>query len=938
MASRRTVGADVLEVRGAREHNLDDVSVRIPKGKLVVFTGPSGSGKSSLAFDTIYAEGQRRYVESLSAYARQFLGQLDKPKYDKISGLSPTIAIEQKAASSNPRSTVGTVTEIHDHLRVLWARVGRQRCHLCGEPVRAQSADEIAQAIVRDVEGGRAILYAPIARQAKGEHTEALRRAVEEGFVRARVDGRDVDLSEGLPRLDKKTKHDVELVIDRLVPRHADLARVRDSVETALRLGAGALVLQARGEERVHSSKNACPSCGVSFGELSPQSFSFNSPLGFCASCNGLGVRPEMDPRLVVPDQELSIRAGAVAPWASSMARGEGWTTEIVAWIGEAFDVDLDARWRDLSRRAKERVLRGGTARDGRVWEGILPQLMRRMRATASEPMRQHYLRFVSDVPCEACRGERLRPESRAVEVAGMGLAALSRRTIDDAHAWVEGASLEGKDRLVAADLRKEILSRMRFLLDVGLGYLTLDRAAASLSGGESQRIRLASQLGSELSGVLYVLDEPSIGLHPRDNARLLATLRSLRDLGNTVIVVEHDEETMRSADHLVDFGPGAGAEGGRIVAEGSPAAVAKAKGSVTGPYLAGKKKIPLPARRRRGSGLSLVVEGASANNLRDVTVSFPLGTLTVVTGVSGAGKSTLVSSILVPALVRATTGARVTPGAHRRVVGLEHLDKIVEIDQQPIGRTPRSNPATYTKVMDPIRAVFAATPEARARGYDEGRFSFNVRGGRCEACGGDGVRRVEMHFLADVFVTCEACGGRRFNEGTLGVTYKGKTIADVLDTTVADALGFFAVHREIARGLGTLADVGLGYLRLGQPSPTLSGGEAQRVKLARELSRVATGRTLYVLDEPTTGLHVTDVERLLAVLHRLVDAGNTVVVVEHNLDVMKHADHLIDVGPGGGEAGGRVVATGTPEQVAESRESRTAPYLREALRAARRR
>ena len=925
---------DSIVIRGAREHNLKNVTVTIPKHRLVVVTGVSGSGKSSLAFDTLYAEGQRRYVESLSSYARQFLGQMEKPKYDTIRGLSPTIAIEQKAASSNPRSTVGTVTEVHDFLRVLWARVGVQHCHRCGRKVGAQSAPQIVDALLALPEGTKAMVLAPLERQRKGEHKGLIDGARERGFVRMRLDGRVVSLSDEVPALDKKSKHDVEIVVDRLVLRASERARLTDSVETALREGKGLMIAALPDGDRLFSEHRACPHCNISFSELSPQSFSFNSPLGFCEACNGLGSRPEMDPDLVVPDPSRSIREGAIAPWASAMARGEGWTAGTVEWIADAFKVDLDKPWSQLPRATRDVVLFGGTSRRGHPWEGLVHQLMRRLKNTTSEDMKQYYLRYFSDKPCPECEGNRLRPESRAVKVADATLDAVVRRNIDDAHAWLAGAPLSGADAQIAEELKKEILARLGFLRNVGLGYLTLDRAAATLSGGESQRIRLASQIGSELTGVVYVLDEPSIGLHQRDNDKLLATLKRLRDLGNSVVVVEHDEETMREADWLIDFGPGAGVLGGEVVAAGKPADVAKAKGSVTGAFLSGKRRIEIPASRREPSGAWLTIEGAREHNLKNVTARFPVGAFTVVTGVSGAGKSTLVNRILYPALSRALHDARSAPGAHDRITGIEHFDKVIDIDQQPIGRTPRSNPATYTKLFDGIRDVFAKTPEARAFGYEAGRFSFNVKGGRCEQCAGGGMRQVEMHFLPDVYVTCETCGGRRFNEATLRVRYKGKTIAETLDMSVREALEHFAVHRDIARALATLSDVGLDYVKLGQPSTTLSGGEAQRIKLARELSRVGTGRTVYILDEPTTGLHFADVERLLAVLRRLAEAGNTVVVIEHNLDVVKCADWVIDIGPEGGGAGGHIVAEGAPEDVARVKASHTGRYLAAALAA----
>jgi excinuclease ABC subunit A len=922
---------DAIVIRGAREHNLKNVTVRIPKHSLVVLTGVSGSGKSSLAFDTLYAEGQRRYVESLSSYARQFLGQMEKPKYDTIRGLSPTISIEQKTASSNPRSTVGTVTEVHDYLRVLYASIGVQHCPKCGVKAAGQSAEAIVRSLMALPKGETVTILAPLARQRKGEHKDLLEKAQAKGFSRLRVDGRVVRLGQEQVTLDKKSKHDLDIVVDRIKIEPDARARLTDSVETALREGEGKLAAVHGDQETTYSEKCACPKCGMSFQELSPLSFSFNSPIGFCAECNGLGSRPEMDPELVVPNPELSIKEGAIQPWAAAVSRGEGWTASEVEWVVKLLKIKLNTPWNKLTEVQRKGVLWGTTVK-GHEWEGLCNQLMRRMRQTTSEDMKQWYLRYFSSKACPTCSGARLRPESRAVTIAGMSLTALSEKRIEEAAAWVDTVELKGADLEIAVELRKEIRARLGFLVNVGLGYLTLDRAAATLSGGESQRIRLASQIGSELTGVVYILDEPSIGLHQRDNGRLLATLEALRDLGNSVVVVEHDEETMAKADYLIDFGPGAGELGGQVVAEGTPEQVMRVKESLTGAYLSGRKKIELPAVRRAGNGKFIEVKGATEHNLHRLDVKFPLGKLVAVTGVSGAGKSTLVNGILYPALSRKLHDARSAVGAHKSILGIEHVDKVIAIDQRPIGRTPRSNPATYTKVFDAIRELYAATPEARAFGYDAGRFSFNVKGGRCEACAGDGLRQVEMHFLPDVYVTCEECHGRRFNDATLRVTYKGKSIADTLDMSVREGLDVFSVHNLISRGLQTLADVGLGYVKIGQPSPTLSGGEAQRIKLARELSRPGTGRTIYILDEPTTGLHFADVEKLLAVLARLVDAGNTVVVIEHNLDVIAHADWVIDLGPEGGAGGGRLIAQGTPEALARSKESHTGRYLKEKL------
>ncbi len=924
---------DCIEVRGAREHNLKNVSLQIPKHALSVFTGVSGSGKSSLAFDTLYAEGQRRYVESLSSYARQFLGQMEKPKYDSIRGLSPTIAIEQKAASNNPRSTVGTVTEIYDYLRVLFARFGVQHCPQCGRPAEGQTTQQIVDALLELPEGTRVVLLAPVVENRKGDHARVFEQAKENGFQRVHVDGRTLDLSEEEPKLDKKSKHDIAHVVDRLVVQKSARPRITDSVELALKWGEGVLraLVGTTAESRVFSQKRACVHCGISFAELSPQSFSFNAPMGACADCNGLGSRPEMDPELLVPDPEKSIGDGAIAPWAAAITRAEGWKAETVMGVLEELDIPLDVPWKKLPKEQRDAVLTGNR-RGKRVWEGLQPQLMRRFLSTTSDDMKAYYLRFLSDKPCGRCGGSRLREESRAVRIGDMTMERLTQVNIREAKAWVDRMPVPKSVREIAEDLFREIENRLGFLLDVGLDYLTLARGASTLSGGESQRIRLASQIGSELTGVLYVLDEPSIGLHQRDNLRLLQTLLKLRDLGNTVIVVEHDEDTIRAADFVADFGPLAGEHGGRVVAQGSAESLQDQPESITGAFLSGRRAIQVPDKRRPGNGAFIEVVGAREHNLKNVDVKLPLGTLTAVTGVSGAGKSTLINRILLPALARKLHDSRLVPGAHTRIKGLEHLDKVIAIDQQPIGRTPRSNPATYVKVFDHIRNVFAKTKEARAYGYDAGRFSFNVKGGRCEACGGDGLKTVEMHFLPDVYVTCDECHGKRFNEATLRVRFKDKTIADVLTMSIDEALAHFSAHREIVRALQTLADVGLGYMRLGQPSPTLSGGEAQRIKLARELSKVATSRTLYVLDEPTTGLHFADIERLVDVLNRLVAAGNTVLVIEHNLDVIKCADWVVDLGPDGGESGGYIVAEGTPETVAANPKSITGEWLAKVL------
>jgi excinuclease ABC subunit A len=942
---------DHVLIRGAREHNLRGIDVRIPKKKLVVFTGVSGSGKSSLAFDTLYAEGQRRYVESLSAYARQFLGQMEKPRYDTIRGLSPTISIEQKTTGSNPRSTVGTITEIADYLRVLYARVGAQHCHACGRPVKSQTAEQIAREILSAPEGAKLSILAPLLSNRKGEHRELLAEARRAGFVRLRVDG-EILPAEEVVALDKRKKHTVEAVVDRLVVpargagARVGQARVTDSVETALRVGDGMLIVAAPGErDRVFSERMACPDCGISFPELTPQSFSFNSPQGMCVECNGLGSKVEIDPDLVVPDDSQSLDQGAVRSWGPDVSTKTGWAHGFRAQICQQLGIDFDRPLRQLPRRQREQLLWGAGDRVFRVrwegksgqgsldttWEGVVPRLTRRFRQTTSESAKRWYAQFIGDARCSSCGGSRLRRESAAVRVGDRTLVEVSALTVDQAREFFGGLRLEGARRQIASEVLKEVRGRLDFLASVGLGYLSLDRAGPTLSGGESQRIRLASQVGSELTGVIYILDEPSIGLHQRDNERLLATLERMRDIGNTVVVVEHDEETIRRADFVLDFGPGAGVEGGRIVHAGTPASLERNRRSLTGAYLARRREVPVPAQRRRASG-GLKVLGARENNLAGIDVEFPLGVLTAVTGVSGAGKSTLVNDVLYPALARRYHGAARRVGRHRDVSGAEQLDKVIDIDQKPIGRTPRSNPATYIKVFDEIRGFFAQLPDARMHGYKPGRFSFNVKGGRCEACQGDGVRRIEMHFLPDVYVKCEECRGKRFNEATLRVAFRGRSIADVLELTVREAAELFAAHPKVREPLELLAAVGLDYLHLGQPSPTLSGGEAQRIKLARELARRATGRTLYILDEPTTGLHFDDVRKLLEVLARLVDAGNTVIVIEHNLDVIKTADWVIDLGPEGGPDGGHLMATGTPEQVAGVAASHTGRFLRRVL------
>ncbi len=935
---------DQLVVSGAREHNLKDITVAIPRGSLTVITGLSGSGKSSLAFDTIYAEGQRRYVESLSAYARQFLGQMDKPDVDSIEGLSPAISIDQKTTSRNPRSTVGTVTEIYDYLRLLWARIGHPHCHICGRPIVGQSAEQIIDQVMELPEETRFMVLAPIVRGRKGEYGKQLEELRGEGFTRAKVDGELRRLDEEIA-LDKKYKHDIAVVVDRLVMKAELRKRLADSIETAVALADGLVEIEivSSGEPRVltFSEKFACPEHGPSLIELEPRVFSFNSPHGACPRCTGLGSQMEIDPELVVPDPALSIGEGAIAPWAVSASDYYGQLTQAIA---ERYEVDLETPWRDLPDAARDFFLYGTNGdrvqvsyrnRFGRkrnyttTFEGIVPNLERRYKETDSDFSREKIEEYMTLRPCPDCKGARLRPESRAVLVAGTPIHEFTALSARRALEWVDAleGSISVQEQRIARLVLREIDERLRFLENVGIGYLTLERAAATLSGGEAQRIRLATQIGSSLVGVLYILDEPSIGLHQRDNERLIATLERLRDLGNTVLVVEHDEGTMRAADHLVDMGPAAGEHGGHVVAQGTAAEVERIADSLTGQFLAGTRVIETPARRRRPSGY-VSVEGVSQHNLRNVDVKVPLGVFCCVTGVSGSGKSTLVNEVLYKAAANRLQRSRQRAGAHKRIKGLEQLDKVISVDQSPIGRTPRSNPATYIGLFDQIRELFSKTQEARARGYKPGRFSFNVKGGRCEICRGDGQIKIEMHFLPDVYVPCEQCHGKRYNRETLEVRFKGKTIADVLEMPIADALEFFAHIPKIRRRIEALNDVGLGYMRLGQPATTLSGGEAQRVKLAAELSKVATGRTLYILDEPTTGLHFADIQRLLEVLQRLVATGNSVVVIEHNLDVIKVSDRIIDLGPEGGEEGGRVIATGTPEQVAAVAESYTGRFL----------
>jgi len=944
---------DSIVVRGAREHNLKNVELEIPRNRLVVFTGVSGSGKSSLAFDTLFAEGQRRYVESLSSYARQFLQQMEKPDVDGIEGLSPAISIEQKSVSKNPRSTVGTVTEIHDYLRLLFASIGVPHCPECGAEVRPQTVQQMVDRVLASPEGTRIVLYAPYVRGKKGEYKRQLAQMAKEGFVRARIDGEMVELSGDPPELDKQKKHTIDVVVDRLVVKPGIEGRLASSLETALEVGGGLVILASQGEagggpggraggEEILSRNYACSECGTSLTEITPRLFSFNSPYGACPACSGLGTLAGVDPDKVVPDPERSIDAGAVAPWP---AGGRSWRMQMVETLAEALGFSLATPWRELPEAARRAILHGADReltfsmkgkRSKYEWrgsfEGVIPTLERKYRESASASVRGEIERYMSVRSCPECGGKRLRPEALAVTVDGAPIDQLSELSVAELRRWMTELELSPREAAIAGKVVREIRDRLTFLDDVGVGYLTLQRTSGTLSGGESQRIRLATQIGSKLMGVMYVLDEPSIGLHQRDNARLIATLKGMRDLGNSVLVVEHDEETIRAADWVVDLGPGAGIHGGEVVAQGPPEDVERSASSLTGRYLRGDLRVPVPDERRRGTGASLVVRGARQNNLKDVDVEIPLGVFSVVTGVSGSGKSTLVDEILYKALARHFYRAQDRPGEHDRIEGLEHLDKVIAIDQSPIGRTPRSNPATYTGVFDQVRALMARTPEARMRGYKPGRFSFNVPGGRCEACKGDGQIKIEMHFLPDIYVTCEVCGGKRYDRETLQVRYRGLNVAEILDLPVEQAREVFENIPAAERILRTLTDVGLDYIRLGQPATTLSGGEAQRVKLARELCKRQTGRTLYFLDEPTTGLHFDDVGKLLHLLHRLVDQGNTVVVIEHNLEVIKTADRVIDLGPEGGEAGGRLIAAGTPEEVARVAESYTGRYLARAL------
>ena len=934
-----------IKIEGARAHNLKNINVEIPRDKLVVVTGLSGSGKSSLAFDTIYAEGQRRYVESLSAYARQFLGQMDKPDVDNIEGLSPAISIDQKTTSHNPRSTVGTVTEVYDYLRLLYARAGRPHCPSCGKPIAQQSVDQMVDAILTQPEGTKLLIMAQLVRGKKGEHRKILDQIRRDGYVRVRIDGELRDLGEEIA-LEKQKKHTIEIVVDRLVVRAGVESRLTDSLETALHAGGGVVYVQVVDGELLMFSENfACVDCGISLPEIAPRMFSFNSPFGACPVCTGLGSHKEFDEELVVPDPTLSVADGVFAPLSKNP---NSYGMRAITALLRAHDYDEHTQWNRMDKKMQKTLLYGseeyvsfhytnmfGEEKEYNVpYEGVLPTLARRYRETDSEEMRESYEDYMTETPCTACHGARLKPETLAVTVGGKNIAELTALTIREADAFLAEAEKDFSPReaKIAVEILKEIHARLHFLLDVGLDYLTLSRAAGTLSGGEAQRIRLATQIGSGLMGVLYILDEPSIGLHQRDNNRLLATLRHLRDLGNTLIVVEHDEDTMYAADHIIDIGPGAGEHGGEVVAEGTAEEIMANPASLTGQYLARKKFIPVPAERRKGNGNVLEIMGAAENNLKNINVKFPLGTLTLVTGVSGSGKSTLVNEILYRGVASRLYRAKGKPGKHKKIKGLEHIDKVINIDQQPIGRTPRSNPATYTGVFDAIRELFSQVSESRMRGYKAGRFSFNVKGGRCEACRGDGILKIEMQFLPDVYVPCEVCKGARYNRETLEVHYKGKTIAEVLDMTIEEAVGFFQNVPRIARKLEVIRDVGLGYIRLGQPATTLSGGEAQRVKLATELSKRSTGKTLYILDEPTTGLHAADIHKLLVILQRLVDGGDTVVVIEHNLDVIKAADYVIDLGPEGGVRGGTIVAQGTPEQIVEVAESYTGKFLKPLL------
>lgn len=935
---------DKIVVKGARAHNLKNIDVTIPRDKLVVVTGLSGSGKSSLAFDTIYAEGQRRYVESLSAYARQFLGQMDKPDVDAIEGLSPAISIDQKTTSRNPRSTVGTVTEIYDYLRLLFARVGRPTCPVHGIEISSQTIEQMVDRIMEYPERTRLQVLAPVVSGKKGMHVKTLEEIKKQGFVRVRIDGEMMELTDDIS-LEKNKKHSIDVVVDRLIVKEGIISRLTDSIETALKLGDGKVIIDIiDGEELLFSEHHACPICGFSIGELEPRMFSFNSPYGACHACDGLGSKLEVDLDLVIPNKNLTLKEHAIAPWEPTSSQ---YYPQLLQAVCNHYGIDMDIPVKDIPKHLLDKILFGsggekiyfryendfGQIREGYVeFEGVLRNIERRYKETTSDFIREQMEKYMTNQPCPTCKGHRLKKESLAVLINGRHIGQVAQLSIREAYQFFDQLALTEKEMKIANLILREIKERLNFLIEVGLDYLTLSRSAGTLSGGEAQRIRLATQIGSRLTGVLYILDEPSIGLHQRDNDRLIRALQNMRDIGNTLIVVEHDEDTMLAADYLIDIGPGAGVHGGQVVAAGTPKEVMNDDRSLTGQYLSGKKFIPLPVERRKPDGRYIEIKGASENNLKNVNVKFPLGVFLAVTGVSGSGKSTLVNEILQKGLAQKLNNSKTKPGAYKEMKGIEHLDKVISIDQSPIGRTPRSNPATYTGVFDDIRDVFAATNEAKVRGYKKGRFSFNVKGGRCEACRGDGIIKIEMHFLPDVYVPCEVCHGKRYNRETLEVTYKGKNIADILEMTVEDALQFFENIPKIKRKLQTIYDVGLGYMKLGQPATTMSGGEAQRIKLASELHRRSTGRSLYILDEPTTGLHVDDIARLLKVLHRLVENGDTVLVIEHNLDVIKSADYIIDLGPEGGDGGGTIIATGTPEEVAEAKQSYTGKYLKPIL------
>jgi excinuclease ABC subunit A len=940
---------DYIRVRGANEHNLKNVSVKIPRGTLTVFTGLSGSGKSSLAFDTIFAEGQRRYMESLSSYARMFLGQMDKPNVERIEGLSPTISIDQKSTNKNPRSTVGTVTEVYDHFRLLYARIGIPHCPNCGREIRRQTVDEMCDHIISLGEGTKLQILAPVVRGKKGEHAKTLDRAKRAGYVRARIDGSQYELSEEI-KLDKNIKHSIEIIVDRIVV-HEDNENLRrrltDSVESALALADGLLLVDVvDGQELSFSQNFACPDCGISIAEIEPRSFSFNNPYGACPDCFGLGYKMEFDEDLMIPDKSLSLNEGCiqVMGWQSSNKEGS-FSNATLRALAKAYKFSLDTPFQDLPENVRHMLVHGadktvnvhyegsrGVGDYPILFDGLIKNVEQRYKETFSETMKAEYEEYMRITPCQLCKGQRLKKESLAVTIDNKNIFEITSMSIGELHDYLENLNLSEHQQIIGAQVLKEIRARVGFLIDVGLDYLSLSRATGTLSGGEAQRIRLATQIGSGLCGVCYILDEPSIGLHQRDNDKLLNTLKNLRDLGNTLIVVEHDEDTMREADYIVDVGPGAGSHGGKIVAVGTAEEIMKVKESITGQYLSGKLKIEVPAERKKPAGFLKVI-GAEENNLKNIDVDIPVGVMTIVTGVSGSGKSSLVNEILYKRLAKELNRARCIPGKHKNILGLEQVDKVIAIDQSPIGRTPRSNPATYTGVFDMIRDLFAGTPDAKARGYKKGRFSFNVKGGRCEACGGDGIIKIEMHFLPDVYVPCEVCGGKRYNHETLEVKYKGKSIYDVLDMTVEEALPFFENVKTIKRKIQTLYDVGLGYIKLGQPSTELSGGEAQRIKLATELSKVGTGKTVYILDEPTTGLHFADVQKLVKIMHKLVEQGNTVVVIEHNLDVIKTGDYIIDMGPEGGSGGGTVVVCGTPEEVAKCKKSYTGAYIKRMLK-----